>query len=549
MSRLTLVAPCLTSAAAERAFALPALPVARGARYARRAHRDARNAWSSFASFSVFLIALTVLASGCTRSATPDAPALGDDWIEVSVTLDQDLIEDTDGDAIAMIEVSASAAPIDTVPARLALVMDTSGSMEGQKMEEARMAAHALVDGLNDGDELTIISYSDAAEVHLERWRARADRSAAHEAIDQIETEGNTCVSCGLQAAYDVFRTQPSEGVSRVVLLSDGHANRGITDATSLEHFVGNAYAHGNIDTSTIGLGRLHDEVRLGRLANAGQADYYFLANTEQLDDLLERELNDLHRTSVTNVVVRVQPGDGVGFGAVHHTNAQWSNEALLLPIGQLAVGESRQFLVPLALPAGNMGRAIRVQADFSDVEGDAYRVERDAYLHRTQEVAAIDASRNPKVGEAFALLVAAANTEAALDLYAVGDSAGASRMLDANEEMLEMAADVYDADILRQEAQVAGELRDVLEAAPIHTQGASGGGVGLSGIGVLVPGGGGGAGGGADLSSTVDAAVETRARGNAINQRARARERRRGQAAAAPSWHESEIVEYDEMQ
>ena len=491
--------------------------------------RASREGFGALASFALYLLCLgLLLCAGCTRTSSPDAPSAGEDWVDVAITLDQDLVDETDGDAIAMIEVSASGAPSGSVPARVALVIDTSGSMEGQKMEEARMAARGLVDGLNDGDELTIVGYSDAAVVHLDRWRARPDRSAAHAAIDAIEADGNTCLSCGLQSAYDVFAARASEGVTRVVVLSDGHANRGLTDPASLEHLVAGAYDAHRIDTATIGLGRLHDEVRLGRLADAGRADYYFLANASELDALLARELEDLHRTSVTNVVVRVQPGDGVGFGAVHHTNARWSDEGLLLPVGQLAVGETRQFLVPLALPAGNMGRTLRVQADFSGVEGGAYRVEQDAYVHRTREVTAIDASRHPKVGAAYALLVAAAQTEVALDLYAEGDQAGATALLDANEALLHQAAGAYDDAALRDEAAVTSELREVLSAAPLQMPGRPAE---------------------VEPESAESIANRSRARGNAMNQRARARERQRGQAASAPSWHEPAIEPYDDLQ
>ena len=77
--------------------------------------------------------------------------------------------------------------------------------MEGRRFDNAIQAAHAFVDRLDTGDHLTIVSYGDSATTHLSCERLTSNRADAHAAIDAMTAEGNTCVSCGLQSAYDAI--------------------------------------------------------------------------------------------------------------------------------------------------------------------------------------------------------------------------------------------------------------------------------------------------------------------------------------------------------
>ncbi len=452
--------------------------------------------------FCLLLFALT--APACMRQAAPD-PVTGDPWLDVGVTLDHAVVHDVDLDATALIELSALNAPGDRVPARLALVLDASGSMEGNKIEQLRLAAHGLVDALADGDELTIITYADGATTVLANWRARDDRAEAHRAIDSIEPEGQTCLSCGLQAAYDTLRARESIAATRVLVLSDGHANRGITDAMALGQLVVSARDSG-IDTATIGLGRLHDEVRLATIADTGRGRYSFLASADELDGVLHDEVAELHRLAVADLVVQVRPGDGVTLGHTHHAGAWQQGDEWMFPVGQLSVGDERQFVVPMTLPAGDMGRAIRVRVTFADPQGGRYLVEQDAWLTRSPDEDVVAASRAPEVDKAASLLFAAVQTERAMDAYAAGETEAAVQYLELGAQALDGAPD--DEELRGERATLEALQTVVTTAAPDSNVG----------------------------------------RGNALNQRARARERSAGRPATQ-SRHASGVERYDRLE
>ncbi len=385
-------------------------------------------------------IALAFLVVACTSSNRPEPDPLdGSGILDVRLLLDQTVISDADGESLVLVEIAATDTPPDALaPVRLAIVMDTSGSMEGAKMDNARAAAHDLIDRLSDHDELTLIGYADTAEVHVDTLQMRRGRPDAHDAVDEMEARGNTCTSCGLEAAYTTLAGGSTDGVRRVVLMSDGHANRGTVDEESLRALAEWAHEATGVDTTTIGLGRLHNELLMAAVAESGAAHYYFLHNSEYLAELLDRELASLHSTAVRDLVVRLRPGDGVTFGQSFNLGVRYESGDLVFDVGQLAVGDKRKFLIPLALPSGDMGRAVFAEAVFRDVDGRPYLVETDARLERSDDPARIEESIEARVIEEHAMLLSALEMENAMQAVSAGRRQEAVQILTDNQVRLD---------------------------------------------------------------------------------------------------------------
>ena len=408
------------------------------------------------------LLTATLLLAACGGAdVRPDNPLLdGTGIVAMELALDQTIISDQDGDGTVMVQVFAAGSPDDaTAPARVALVIDTSGSMEGNKIENARDAAHAFIDRMNPRDELTLVTFGDSANPLLRnhRMNSAGRRAAAHEAIDEIEADGNTCTSCGLQSGYDHLLGGSRDGVHRVILLSDGHANRGITEPTSLAQMAQNAHQGLGIDTSAIGLGRLHNEVTLASLAQAGAADYRFLHNSDYLAELLDEELTSLHATTVRALQVALRPGDGVHFLSTQNLGARYSGDEIIFDVGQLAAGETMEFLVELQLPPGEMGRAVTATATFQDAIGRSYEVVEDARMRRSTDLAAIEDSINSKVVETRTLLLSALKIEEAMNYIASGNRKAGLEVLQSNAQELRQSAPsvALDEEVAQMEAMI----------------------------------------------------------------------------------------------
>jgi Ca-activated chloride channel homolog len=131
-------------------------------------------------------------------------------------------------------------------PLNLALAIDASGSMGGGKLDAAIDAATGVIDRLGEADRLTIVSFASDIVTHVAATAMDAPgRAAARAAVAALHTRGSTNLSEGWFTAVEAA-ARPGLPDPRVVILSDGHANAGIADASLLaEHAAGAGRARG----------------------------------------------------------------------------------------------------------------------------------------------------------------------------------------------------------------------------------------------------------------------------------------------------------------
>jgi Ca-activated chloride channel family protein len=141
-------------------------------------------------------------------------------------------------------------------PLSLAIVIDRSGSMEGEPLANAKAAAAKLVEQLDEADAFTVVTYSSGDETVVPMTRATdSNKALARDAIARIWDDGNTCISCGIGRGANELGTTPIRGgLRRMVLISDGQANTGLYDRDELAQLATETAARG-ISISTVGVG------------------------------------------------------------------------------------------------------------------------------------------------------------------------------------------------------------------------------------------------------------------------------------------------------
>src|SRR5207245_2234505 len=114
-------------------------------------------------------------------------------------------------------------------PLDLALVIDTSGSMAGEKITSARAAARTLVESLHEGDIVSIDVFSDEARPFIAPTTITpATRSDVLAAVARLGVGGSTNMYAGLGLGESHVASAPaSHTIRRVVMISDGIANVG----------------------------------------------------------------------------------------------------------------------------------------------------------------------------------------------------------------------------------------------------------------------------------------------------------------------------------
>ena len=188
-------------------------------------------------------------------------------------------------------------------PLNIALIIDKSGSMRHEgKLENVKKAANFIIDNLTKDDYLSIVVYHDNMSV-LRKAAKVHHAEAIKQKIESISPNGSTNLSGGMLEGYEQVKSVFGENyVNRVLLLSDGLANEGITDIETLKKIVSEKNTKDNISISTFGVGLDYNEGLMTPLAELGNGNYYFIEKADAIADIFKQELEGLFSVVAQNV-------------------------------------------------------------------------------------------------------------------------------------------------------------------------------------------------------------------------------------------------------
>jgi Ca-activated chloride channel family protein len=245
-------------------------------------------------------------------------------------------------------------------PLNLSLVLDRSGSMADKgKIEYLKQAAKMAVAQLGGRDVVSVVEFDDQITLMWPAGFAR-DKSHLQAMIDELSPRGSTNIAGGLErgiaeshAASDKLRLS-RETLSRVILLSDGLTNTGVTDHGAIAHIAADARMQG-VRVSSIGLGLDYDEDLMQGIAEAGGGKYYYVESPVQLATIFQNELKSAFSTRARDVHLAfhgsgaVKRAEMIGFAASngHDVSADWPD---------FYAGEERTVMLRLEVDARNTG-------------------------------------------------------------------------------------------------------------------------------------------------------------------------------------------------
>lgn len=330
---------------------------------------------------------------GAAKTASPDSPPAvaaaetprrTGPWIGAAGASDFVLAGTTDTSLGVWVDVP-TAQDRAHAPASVALVIDTSGSMAGAKIENARATARELVEKLADGDIVSIHTFADGAEERVAPTILSArTRPTILRVIAGLVPSGGTNLFEGLRLGEARALAAPqSHPVRRVVLISDGQANIGPSSPEILGSLAARG-AESGTQVTAIGVGLEYDENTLNALAVRSSGRLYHVSEPREMSAMLDKELALLQATAATNAVVEIVPAPGVEVWGADGMQAQrGANGALLVPLGTMFGGQHREMLVRVRVRAEGDGTRplASVRLKFRDPS--------DGNLERMQEVVA----------------------------------------------------------------------------------------------------------------------------------------------------------------
>jgi Ca-activated chloride channel family protein len=278
--------------------------------------------------------------------------------MNVKALLDVDMVALEAADKVTlMLDLTAPANPAQsTRPGQaIQVVLDRSGSMQGEPLDAAKGSLLKLVSRLAPQDAFGLVAFDDSALV-IVPTRTMADHHmpSLRKAIRELQTGGSTDISAGYLMGLRELTRVNAAGGSTLLLISDGHANAGEQDPKFFQE-VSIKSATEKVTTSTIGLGNGYDETILEALAQGGGGAHRFAGSIDEAVGAIAAEVDDLLDKTIVNAVLRVTPTTAMsGAPAIEIVQRlpYWKDgETFVVQLGDLYSGENRRFVIDLEVP------------------------------------------------------------------------------------------------------------------------------------------------------------------------------------------------------
>jgi Mg-chelatase subunit ChlD len=259
----------------------------------------------------------------------------------------------------------------------VALVLDRSGSMTGEKFTLAREAVRQCLQRLAPSDQVTLAAYD--SEITLLAPIAPASTSHVQRllaALDGVEPRGSTDLAGGWFCGIDQLRTVAASdaAVRRCLLLTDGLANQGITDPARLAGCAESFRAAG-LTTSTFGVGDDFDEHLLRRIAEEGGGNFCFIGEAAQIPTMLSGELDEVLDVALPQAELRLEGAALAGVAAVDGRRVRTDGRTWTVPLGDLVAEQELSFVLRLEFAPGEPADRVRVAASVGSEGGPAVLV------------------------------------------------------------------------------------------------------------------------------------------------------------------------------
>jgi len=220
-------------------------------------------------------------------------------------------------------------------------------------------------------DRFAVVVYDHEIDVVADSQPATPEnRRRALARLAEVDARGTTALAEGwLRGAEQVGLHIAERGVNRVLLLTDGLANVGITDPAELTRHAAELRARG-VATSTFGVGADFDEHLLGAISDAGGGHFYFIASAAQIVDLITGEVGETLEVVAPGTTIEVTHPEDVRVESLSPYRFSASDGRTAIALGDLVSEQHLQVVLRLNFPFGELGREVAATVAVTDGDG-----------------------------------------------------------------------------------------------------------------------------------------------------------------------------------
>jgi len=321
-------------------------------------------------------------------------------------------------------------------PVNVALVIDKSGSMNGEKIKQARQAAKLAVERLQPEDIVSIVAYDSGVRVLVPATKL-TDKAEVLRQIDTLGAKGSTALFAGVSKGAGEVRKFLADGkVNRVILLSDGQANVGPQSPGELGE-LGESLVKEGISVSTIGLGLGYNEDLMVKLAMKSDGNHVFVEDPELLAGVFDEEFGDILSVVAQEVDIQIELSEGIRPVRALGREADIAGQKVRMGLNQLYSGQEKFLILEIEVPGGEVNSVRDVAdvkvtyANMSTQTQDELASSLDVRFAQDEQV--VQEQVNEPVMASSVLLIATENNKRAMYLRDEGKIEEAKQVLQSN--------------------------------------------------------------------------------------------------------------------
>jgi Ca-activated chloride channel family protein len=285
--------------------------------------------------------------------------------LNMRCVMSKDTLPVTGGEQVvyALIDIKAGqgTAVVGSMPANFSLVLDRSGSMDGEKMDNLKEAVGYVVDRLGDNDLVSVTIFDDQVETLIPNQPAR-NRGEIKSRLSKVIARGGTQISDGLrQGMAELKKGYSRDRVNRILLLTDGQTWDDEDGCLKLADEAGKQ----GIAITSIGIGEEWNEKLLLQIAERSRGNSHWIQNPVSILDAFRQEVEGMQTVAAVNLKVTARMSPGVKPAKVFATVPMISdisgkalnNGTITADLGALDGRRGQAVLIEMHVPSQKQGR------------------------------------------------------------------------------------------------------------------------------------------------------------------------------------------------